>query len=214
MPQKLTCIIDASSYNYLSKCQITTEIDTTLLKLLSNEVAFRISPKVHIELNEGRAQSLVNTSNPVYHTTKYQIDNYEQRLFGNVSSQNDQDIGEKHNFAVMLDLFLARKQSGFIFLIDDASAKRNIFSNLFPAFPIALIWSSLDVVLFLYLLNGRSNNAKKMFGYNVAQTALYDLNRILATDDPRMKEEKTKARQEAIKAYREHLDRIKAIVEP
>ncbi|MFQ3597354.1 MAG: hypothetical protein SNJ55_05000 [Chloroherpetonaceae bacterium] len=212
MPQKLTCIIDASSCNYLSRCQINTGAGKTLLELLSNQVVFRFSSKVHTEVNAGRRQPLVSNAQ-VYPINKSKMDEYEQSLFGNVA-QISKDKGEKHNFAVMLDLFLEKKQRGLIFLIDDISAKRNIFSNLFPAFPIALIWSSLDVVLFLYLLNGRSNNAEKTFSYEVAQTALNDLNSALATDDPRMKEEKTRERQETIKRYREHLDRIKAIVEP
>jgi hypothetical protein len=134
MPQKFTCIIDASSYINLSSIEIHTN-GKTLLDLLSSEVVFRFCSTVNQELARHYGRNMPDSltrSNSTHQINTRSLAKYEKGLFGSIS-QTPQNKGEKHNFVVMLDLFLSRKQSGFIFLIDDASAKRNIFSNLFPA---------------------------------------------------------------------------------
>jgi hypothetical protein len=61
--------------------------------------------------------------------------------------------GEIDNFAVSIDQVHHLKVNPIIYITDDKKALRGLLSDFFPAFPALSVWTSLDVVLYLYAEN-------------------------------------------------------------
>jgi hypothetical protein len=93
--------------------------------------------------------SVLSRANKIHFFSKSTEAEYEQKLVAKVLPSPSSNKGEIDNFAVAIDLFMIGK-IGLVFLTDDENALRGCLNELIPAFPICQMWSSLDVVLFLY----------------------------------------------------------------
>ncbi len=193
-------IIDTSSYINLSAYEYQKG---TLFDIFDEIVTLRFSSTVNGEIAPDINNNLLNSlssSAKIHYPKKYSQDDYEQRLFDSISASS-KDKGEKHNFIVALDLFLAKKKSNLIFLIDDDTALRGCLSEVKGAFPFIKIWNSFDVVLFLYFLKRKDF----LFPIEVARDALQSLHRQTISSKSK---EKRKERQKKLNSYKTYLDRI------
>ena len=199
---KFICIIDTSSYVNLSKVELRFG---TLLSILANEVTLRFSAEVNKEITRHWSKKMptdIERSSRVHYPKNLSIEDYERKLFERITRRNK---GEKHNFSIAVELFLAKKRN-LIFLIDDENALRGSLNEVKDAFPIMRIWNSFDAVLFLFLLKG-----KTMFPIDVATGALRDLHAKTATDDEKMDREKTQQRITKLRRYHKYLERIQKL---
>lgn len=199
-------MIDTSSYVNLTKFEFNRG---TLLKILYDTVNVRFSSEVNrIEIPKHYNDLMPNTlkrSSQVYRPKKYNTyQEYEHRLFDNVKPRSSGDKGEKHNLAIIIDLYLVSKIKGLVFLSDDEKAFRGCLCGVFDAFPLYQRWNSFDVVLFLYIEH-------KFFTKDIAIAAITELNSVMATDDPMMSKDKTQARLKRLKRYRKYIDRISKV---
>lgn len=171
------CIIDACSYIYLNQFTfIVNEKDASLYDLLkktnfitlkhSRTIADEIKRNVKITMKEA-----LSIDNHVYKFQRGHLDRYDKSLFNNTINMSGNDKGEKENIAVAIDLFLNRKYS-IIYLSDDkkATGETGHLKEIMLAFPYYQIWSSFEVVLFLYF-----NFNKQYFDYSRALDSLRDL---------------------------------------
>ena len=174
---KIYCVLDASSYIYLNKFPfIINGSEITLYKLLkrTNFVAIRHSPTILSEIRRNfaitAAEALaLNNTNHTF--TKYQLEHFDQTLFNNTMSTSTADRGEKENVCVSIDLFTDGKHS-IVYLTDDkkAGGEKGHLQQIIGAFPYFKIWSSFDVVLFLYFTFYRN-----FLDYSKAIDSLKDL---------------------------------------
>lgn len=199
-------IIDASSYINLSAFEYRFG---TLLTVLAEAVTLRYSATVNQEVAhhwDNKLPDSLSRSSKIHYPKKYTLNDYEKWLFDQIS-QSSKDKGEKHNFAVALDLFLTQKRSNLVFLIDDDTALAGPLKQVKQAFPIIKIWNSFDVVLYLYLLKSQT----KPFPYETAQAALQTLHGKTTSHNPQTNAKKTKARHKKLRNYQTYLDRIKML---
>ncbi len=197
-------IIDASSFLNLLEFEYYRG---TLLDVLATEVILRYSSTVAQEIQRHNPSSIMAINNQIYHPQRYNIDEYESRLF-DVVSQSDENKGEKHNFGIALDFFTAERKRNLIFLTDDDKAieENGCLNEVMHAFPIIKIWNSFDVVLFLYFIK------KKEFPFDIANTALKELHKCtIPRDAPEMSRDKMQMRRKKLRNYQQSLDRIKTL---
>lgn len=200
---KFTCVIDTSSYVNLSKIELGFG---TLLSLFAKEVTLRFSSEVNQEIARHWNPNMHTSSqrsNKVHFPIGLGQKEYERRLFDETSRRNR---GERLNFAVAIDLFLAKNKRNLVFLIDDENALRGSLNEVKDAFPIMRIWNSLDVVLYLFLTKG-----KTILPIDIATDALRTLNAEMATDDEKMDPIKTQKRIEKFRRYYKYLGRIQKL---
>ena len=194
-----TCFVDASSYINLSLEEYNSG---TLLDLLHQRVNVKYSPEVYSEINRHRNNNMPSQhsmANKVYRTQKLNYDDYHDLFFKDSGRQND--IGEKENLISLVDKYLDNKVKGLVFLSDDVKAIDNILNEAIYSFPIFQVWSSFDVVLYLYIDH-------KLITKDMAESAIRDLNANMATDDERMDPEKT---QKRINIFQTYIDRLNFI---
>ena len=67
----------------------------------------------------------------------------------------EEDRGERHNCCVALDAILTKHCQQIIFLTDDDRAIRDYVAPVFDVFPLGSIWSSHDLVLYLFMRHRR-----------------------------------------------------------
>ncbi len=211
---KTTCIIDASSYINLNL--MVTRL-YNLFILFSNNVTIKFSKTVKNEIMRYYREKKkkikikldpVKLDNHVHKSEKYPIKTYEKKLFNKVLEKDEHNLGEKHNLAIIIDLFLINKNNNLIYIIDDFASLRGCLNPQINSFPIYRIWNSLDVVLFVYIFN-----AKKGFTYQSAYYALRDLNQINAPDNPQTDPAKTQKRIQRLIKYIRFLDHIRNFIE-
>lgn len=94
---------------------------------------------------------------------------FEDRLFEpNLDQQEDQ--GERHNCCIALNAVLTSQQYGqVVFLTDDHRAIRDYVAPLFRDFPLGSIWTSQDLVLYLFM------KRRRRIPPDAAQNALRDI---------------------------------------
>ena len=178
--KQFNCIIDACSYIYLHQSTFNFGgKNQTLFSLLNKNVKIVHSAIVNNEITKNFASPEKplkrSNRNHSFSTRNHKLINYDNTFFsGEISkSTTGKDNGEKANFAVSLDLVLSHKKSSAIFLTDDKKAisETSAIKELLENFPFFLIWSSFEVILFLYL------SAKKTeFTLDIAQNSLRDIN--------------------------------------
>lgn len=205
---RFTCVIDTSSY--INLCQSDSYLGKTLLSLLSSHVNLKMCSEINRVEIPNHYNSLMPTtterSNQVYKLSKRKTyKNYENKMFDSISNFGDRNRGEKHNLAVIVDLYLTKKTKGLIFLTDDQSALRGCLNGVVDAFPFARIWNSFDVVLLLFI-------EYKTFTLDIAKAAIRDINALLATNDPNMSQDKTQKRIQTLKKYTDYLTRINKVI--
>ncbi|MEX2410220.1 MAG: hypothetical protein WD607_02410 [Candidatus Paceibacterota bacterium] len=201
---RFTCFIDASSYINLSLEEYSSG---TLLDLLHDLVNIKYSPEVYGEIDRHKNQNMPSLQvriNKVYRSKKFDYDSFHDTFFLNSAPQNDK--GEKENLIYLVDKYIDNKVKGLVYLSDDEKAINNILSNAINSFPIFQVWSSFDVVLYLYIDH-------KQITKDIAESAIRDLNANMATDDERMDHEKTQKRVEIFRKYINRLNFIHNILE-
>ena len=133
---------------------------------------------------------------------------YESRLFDSISKIGDKNRGERQNLVAALDFYFSKRgmTGGLIFLTDDKKATNGILSESLVSFPIWKVWSSLDVVIFLFLQN-------KHFTVDMARSAIKNINAILASGSSKLtKEEKTQERIRVFEEYNKRLSRVQKVL--
>ncbi|MGD1007841.1 MAG: hypothetical protein ABR980_11500 [Ignavibacteriaceae bacterium] len=199
---KFTCFTDTCSYINLTLFEYK---EGTLLDLLREKVNVRICPEINrIEIpnhENDKTPKINERINEVYHTNKLSYKEYEKRIFNTQSITGAGDKGEKDNFSALIDSYLFQKTKGLIFLSDDYKAINSIFNEWKHAFPIFRIWTSFDVVLFLYIDN-------VIISKDIAVTALKTLNAGIAPNNPRTKIYKTQQRIDRLNKYLTFLELI------
>lgn len=152
----IECVIDTCSCIILSNSEFQQQ---SLLRHLATRSNLVFSNEVLLELRDHRISknlpALLFQGNKVRGTRKYSIDAYETRIIGKilVSRDHGNNKGEIDNFAVAIDQINHLKQRALIYITDDKKAMNTFLKELGPAFPTISIWTSFDVVLFLYADN-------------------------------------------------------------
>lgn len=208
---RFTCVVDASSYIYLSH-EDSYSGGKTLLNLLSDKTNIKFSSEVNHEISH-HYTSLMPTSaqrsSKVYRLGSRKIKTYkeyENRLFDNVSNQGDANRGEKHNLIVAIDHYLAKKTKGLIFLTDDQKALNGIIKESVYTFPLYQIWNSFDVILFLYIEH-------KLFDRDFAEAAIININAEMARNNrPNTDHKKVEERIKIRASYINRLARISKLL--
>jgi hypothetical protein len=208
---KFTCFIDTCSYIYLvhDDCYVNGK---TLLYLLNNEVTIRHSYEVNNEISRNYNPLMPDSGKraaQVYRLKNRRINTYreyENRLFDSISDRGDENRGEKHNLAAIIDCFIADRKIGLIYLTDDNSALRGVLKNSVYCFPLYQIWNSYDVVLYLFIKH-------KHFGKDFAKAAIRNISAELAkSSTPQTAPHKTEERIKIFKSYINRLERINKLI--
>jgi len=171
---KQDCIIDACSYIYLNKFKfIKNSEEITPFELLKEIVNIKhhriISNEIKRNYYVSQEESM-QINNREYDLQKYDFDDYDKIIFNNQieNSESTKDLGEKANLMVAIDIILKKKNIP-IFLTDDNKAIDFINQKgLFKSFLLYSIWTSFDVIIFLFI-------TCKNFRYNIAIEAINDL---------------------------------------
>jgi hypothetical protein len=171
------CIIDACSYVNLNRFSYQIEgSDITLFDILrkikvvtikhSRTIADEIKRHFILSTNEA-----LKIDNRVHAFVKYTLDAYDQKLFSGSINASQYNRGEKENLAVTIDLFLDRKHA-LVYLSDDMKAidVNGHLIEIINSFPIFGVWTSFDVVLFIYF-----KFHENKFGSDKAEMAIRDL---------------------------------------
>jgi len=171
------CVIDACSYIYLNQSTFTlNEKDTSLYDLLKKVKTLTVkhSRTIAEEIKRNKVmdkKEALQIDNHVYQFTKLSLEHYDKSIFGNSIALRIGDRGEKENVAVAIDLFLDKKFS-IVYLSDDkkATGETGHLREIMFAFPYYQIWSSFEVVLFLYF-----SFSRKYFDYTRALDSIQNL---------------------------------------
>ena len=177
------CVIDACSYIYLhqSKFNIGGQ-GYNLFSFLNQFVTIKYSKIVNDEISRNfnaPEDSLVRRKRiHIFSKRGFELADYDSKLFDNKISESKEgkDSGEKANLAVSIDKFINDHKRGIIYLSDDIKAmddNSDVFET-FQAFPLFPLWTSFEVVLFLYLVG-----SKKGFSFGIASDAIKDLNNFI-----------------------------------
>jgi len=141
-------------------------------------------------------------SSQVYYLSKLDYDRDHDLLFPHSSSNNDR--GEKENLMCLFDHYLDKKKKGLIFLTDDKKALDGQLNHPISSFPLFKVWSSFDVILFLLI--------EKEITKEIAQSAIQDLNAIMATDDEKMDPQKTQLRIQVRATYEKRIKLLNKLI--
>lgn len=156
---KPDCIIDACSYIYLQQCKFninSKEIST--FELLNKLVNIKHHPiiskeiKKHFPVNGREALQMNNREHKI---KKQMQDHYDNVIFNNEisNSKSSKNIGEKVNFILALKFLIEKKQIP-IFLTDDIHSINSFNEKkIFDSFLLKNIWTSFDVVVYIFLTN-------------------------------------------------------------
>ncbi|QXU41463.1 hypothetical protein [Pedobacter sp. D749] len=85
--------------------------------------------------------------------SRFSINDYEVKMLGKtlISRKKKEDRGETDNFLLSVDLIHHSHTKGLVvFLTDDQKAVGGFLNDWLPAFPTIKLWSSYEVILFLY----------------------------------------------------------------
>lgn len=148
----INCIIDTCSCICLSNSEFNQK---TLLELLHKKVSLNYSKEIHVELRDHKDKNLpkfIHDERLRKKTRKYPMDEYERRMLGNVliSRVKKGDKGEIDNFLLSVDQIHHTKINSLIFITDDKKALRGVLADWITCFPAIKIWSSFEVILYLY----------------------------------------------------------------
>jgi hypothetical protein len=149
---KVNCIIDTCSCIYLSYAEFKQK---TLLGYLHDTVNLNVSHEVHLEINDHKGLGLpvfIANRKLIVRPLKRNINEYERRMLGKVipSRAKKGNKGEVDNFLVTVDQLHHVKKNGIVFISDDDTSHTGMLSDWISSFPLINVWTSFDVVLFLY----------------------------------------------------------------
>ena len=191
---KLTCIIDADSYRHLDKIQYKRK---SVLEWLYETLKVHFSPQVYSEIGNPTRRNKY-----VLKPIKYKMAEYERRLFGTIlPSTKGGNKGERDNFIISIDQSHHLKIVGIVFLTDDENARRGNLVEWLPSFPVILIWSSYDVVLYLYA-------ERKISEKQYAVEVLLDLDNQINPDTTERTPETTEKKEKRLNFYLKKIENI------
>jgi hypothetical protein len=150
---KLSCIIDACSYINLGSSSFGKK---TILNYLDNHVNLKYPSEVNLEILDHYNRTLptfLRRRRGIINPSKYSTSEYEKRMLGKSLPRRKKggNKGEVDCFLLSIDQIHYFKKAGVIFITDDMTALRGILNEWIESFPGLSVWSSLDVILFLYM---------------------------------------------------------------
>jgi len=136
-------------------------------------------------------------------TVKHSMNEYERRMLGKVlpSRRSGGNKGEIDNFLLAVDQVHHIKKNSSIFITDDENALNGNLNGWVEAFPAIKIWSSYEVILFLY--------SEKIIPSK--DIALDLLKQLIATKAPRPADRSEKTTNKLIKILAVYNKRIENI---
>jgi|SRR3990170_5299464 len=196
------CIVDTSALMNLREIECNNE---PIYRLLWKEFEVRFSSDVNGEIARHRTQVMPQAEeciNKVHYVKR--IDILEERLIG--LSSSSRHIGERHNLCVAFDLFEKQLRHS-VFLTDDVAARRGFIDEFFRIFNIGRVWSSLDLILYLFLRQHR------VFSLSAAENALRDVNaHITRNQNPQTRPEKTAERLAIFADYTKRMHKLNEVL--
>lgn len=159
---KFNCIIDTCSYVNLHQVDFNRR---SLLKYLVNKVNIIFSPEVNKEIDDHFEDGMPSNrerKDCVLISRQFTINEYERRIIGRSlksrrdkgwNKKNDKNKGEIDNFIISVDQAHHFKKVGIIFLTDDQNCLRGVLKDWLQSFPTVSVWTSYEVVLYLYIEN-------------------------------------------------------------
>lgn len=177
MPRKrslLVCIPDTNSLIHLRDVEISGR-DARLW--LWDEFEVRVSSTIpqeaarHPNLMRGQLKRKLARSAV---SPAFDLARMEQSFLTplGISFESESDLGERDNCSVALQMVIQNNARQVIFLTDELRIVRNrggFVKQLFEAYPIGMVWNSLDFLLYLYLRQWR-------FSYGEAKNAVRTVN--------------------------------------
>lgn len=200
---KLNCIIDTCSCLCLNQAEFR---QNSLLYYLNGKAFLNYSNEVEIELRDHRQKGLPNfiyDAKRKVRPMKFSMNEYERRMLGKtlVSRVKNGNKGEADNYIVSVDQLHEIKKNSIIFITDDKKAIRGILAEWIPSFPGIKIWTSYEVVLYLY---AESSIPSK-------EIALEMIQEIIAFTAPKINERSEKTTGELIAIRKDYSKRIEKI---
>ncbi|WP_199142029.1 hypothetical protein [Pedobacter sp. ASV12] len=111
--------------------------------------------------------------------------------------------GEVDNFILSIDLLHHTKKGAMVYITDDKKAIKGKIGEWIPAFPGVQMWTSYDVLLFLYAHNVIPTKA-------IAVNLIRDLNAVTTKYEPRS-EELTARIQKLVTQVRDKIEKVSSI---
>lgn len=180
---KINCIIDTCSCVYLSNAEFSQK---SLLRHLNDSTHVYYSHEVHRELidhkSKGPMDFFINKKYAL-NTQKHSIENYQKRMVNEVlpSRRKGGSRGEIDNFLLAIDLLHHTKKGAMVYITDDKKAINGKIGEWAPSFPGIQLWTSYDVLLFLYAHNVIPTKA-------IALDLIRDINATVTKNEPRSEE--------------------------
>jgi hypothetical protein len=204
---KLNCIIDTCSCIILSNADFRQK---SLLDHFNATAYLHFSPEVHLELRDHAEKNLpqyIHDRKRKLSPVRFSMNEYERRMLGRVLSSRvtKENKGEIDNFLVSVDEIHQNGKSSIIFITDDEAAKNGILSNWLDCFPVIKLWSSYEVILYLY--------AEKIIPTkSVAVDLIKAVIHFTAPKPAERSEETTKKLTKILSTYNRRLDNIHSLL--
>lgn len=198
---KFNCIIDTCSFIYLHRVICNRK---SLLSYLKNVTNLILSPEVNVEIRDHFLDGMPSNEERkrfVKIARKHSIPEYERRIAGRTYSPRERNKGEIDNFIISIDQVHHFKRTGVIFLTDDSNCLRGVLKDCSIAFPTIKIWTSYEVVLFLYI-------ERAIPSIDLASDAIGDL---ISSTAPRPVERTMEYTQKLIKLRAEYESKLKTV---
>jgi hypothetical protein len=204
---KIDCIIDTSSCIVLSNSEF---LQTSLLTHFSKRSNFQFSHEVELELRDHRDKNLPSflfRGNKIVNTRLFSMDNYEKRMVGKtlISRAHGNNKGEIDNYAVTLDQIHHIKRGALVYITDDKKAINSFASLYTEAFPAISLWTSFDVLLFMY---ADSLIPSRDIALEMLQSLIYFTSRDMGNHTEKTTNELTKKRV----TYTKRIDLISKLI--
>lgn len=229
MLHKPLCIVDTCSLIYLSGMELAKRSLHRWLfdefEVVYSQFVWEaeIQPQLDRMGSDGRRLARRNTgSQRVWQMTASQ---YEQALFDpfsrfeqvglcskcgqtilrerpiQIDLNSDTDRGERHNCGVALDAVRRGEYRQVIYLTDDHNAIRKYVQPVFETFPLGCVWSSYDLVLYLFVRHQKRMTADEV------KMAFRDLTAKAAREQG-MRPETHEIWQQQLGAYTRKVERV------
>lgn len=204
---KLNCIIDTCSCIILSNADFRQR---TLLDHFNTCANLNFSAEVHLELRDHADKNLpryIHDNKRKLRTIKFSMNEYERRMIGKVlnSRVSKENKGEIDNFLVSIDEIYNNGKSSVIFITDDENAVNGVLSKWLDSFPVINLWSSYEVILFLY--------AKKIIPTKDVAVDLIKAIIHFTAPEPRNRSQETTAKlTKLLASYNRKLDNINTLL--
>lgn len=212
---RFNCVIDTSSYINLNMAEFKQK---SVLKYLYDNVNVHFSNEVHLEIKDHYKKempSFLRRQRDLLRPKKYTMAEYEKRIVGKsiqsrTADKRSKDKGEVDNFIVSIDQIINSRKNGIVYIGDDEKSARGILSGWAEAFPAINVWSSYEVILYLYSEGVIPTS-------DIAVNLIQQLNSSFAPKNPASltDEKKNELSQKLIKRlsdYKNRIEKVKKII--